>query len=139
MGWTTEKSGALCSRVSDFHLLQHQDQTGSRLLAQWAPGTYFAVKNGLIASSVEVKNVELYLQSSIRLHSAVLHYYLLFVNFWPVRNPEKLTGGPTLYVMCLGHSICTAQSANPPTLSPYLALWRPPPPPANPQISLVKN
>jgi len=115
MGWTTEKSGALCSRVREFHLLQHQDQTGSRLLAQWAPATYCAVKKGLTTSTVEVKDVELYLQSHIRLHGVVLHY-TISVNFWPVKNPEKLTGGPTLYVMSQGQSICIAPSANPPSL-----------------------
>jgi len=136
MGRTTEKSGALCSRVRDFHFLQHQDQTGSRLLAQWARGIYIAVKMGLTTSIVEIKNVELYLQSPIRLHSVVFHYKL-FVNFWPVKNPEKLTGGPTLYVMCQGQSICIAPSANkPPSLSPYLA---PPPPPPPPIFSSKNN
>lgn len=134
MGWTTEKSGALCRTVRDFHLLQHQDQTGFRLLAQWATGTYCAVKKDLTTSTVEVRNVQLYLKSPIRLHSVVLHY-TLFVNFWPVKNPEKLTGGPTLYVMCQEQSICIATSANPPLLSPYLA----PPPSLQTQISMVKN
>ena len=103
-----------------------------RLLTQWAPGTYSAVKKGpqheadhSPTPTVEVKYVELYLQSPTRLHGVVLNY-ILFVNFWPVKNPEKLTGGPTVYVTCQGHSICTAPSANPPSLSPYLAL--PPPP-----------